>query len=424
MSNPVVFGHHQAMVHAARSLTCWLALAMLAASSAAAAPPPPSQVVGGQDAELGKWPDAVAVYVGMVPLCTGVLVAPTVVLTAAHCNTSGLMEVLIGADTLAADNQGERIAVARRIEHPRWEDTFDVLVLVLARPSTRPPRPLASGWAAAELVDGTAVSVVGYGAVNMQGNQYVERLQEGRTAITDATCARSKGCNPEAVPAGELGAGGMGVDSCLGDSGGPLYADTSFGTVVAGLTSRSYDDATVPCSQGGIYVRAGRIVHWIERETGVALSRGPDPTFEPLTTSVGQGAQTRITANDPYGRRHSFELGAPTALGDAAVYSDGSVRLCGKNAGRDQLVVIVTDRADPSRRAYVTIPVDVEAGEDRGDCSLELDDGGCGCQSSGPGQGLPLLLLALGLRRRRRQSRERSVPSPPRPRDTCHYPGS
>lgn len=389
------------MTSVVRSGCCWLALAMLVASSAAAAPPP-RQVVGGQDAELGKWPDVVAVYVGTVPLCTGVLVAPTVVLTAAHCNTSGLMEVLIGADTLAADNQGERLRVARRIEYPRWEDTFDVLALVLERPSTRLPRRLASGWSAAEVVDGTPVSVVGFGAVNTQGNQYIERLQEGHTTITDATCAVAKGCNPEATPAGELGAGGMGVDSCSGDSGGPLYAETTFGTVVAGLTSRSYDNATVPCSEGGIYVRAGRIAHWIERETGVPLTRGPDPTFEPLVTRVGHGAQTRITANDPYGQRHAYELGAPSALGDAAVYSDGSVRLCAKSEGRDQLVVIVTDRADRSRRAHVTIPVEVEAGEDTGECSLQLEEGGCGCHSGAPGQGLPLVLLALALRRRRR----------------------
>lgn len=413
MSNPLVFGHHPAMAHAVRWFTCCLALALAAASGAAA--PPPRQVVGGQDAELGKWPDVVAVYVGTIPLCTGVLVAPTVVLTAAHCNTSGLMEVLIGTDTLAADNQGERIAVARRIEYPRWEDTFDVLVLVLARASTRPPRRLASGWAAAEVVDGTSVSVVGFGAINMQGNEYVERLQEGRTVVTDATCARSKGCNAEAVPAGELGAGGMGVDSCQGDSGGPLYADTSFGTVVAGLTSRSYDDATVPCSQGGIYVRAGRIAHWIERETGVTLARGPDPTFEPLSTRVGGGAQTRISANDPYGQRHRFELGAPSALGDAAVYSDGSVRLCAKAAGRDQLVVVVTDRADPSRRAHVTIPVEVEDGQDRGECSLQLDEGGCGCQSGDPSQGWPLLLLALALRRRRAPRKDRAKSPSPAP---------
>ena len=49
---------------------------------------------------------------------------------------------------------------------------------------------------------------------------YVDELQEATTVITDADCSRTDlGCNIAAYPNGELGAGGMGVDSCPGDSG-------------------------------------------------------------------------------------------------------------------------------------------------------------------------------------------------------------
>ena len=41
------------------------------------------------------------------------------------------------------------------------------------------------------------------------------------------------------MPDGELGAGGMGIDTCPGDSGGPLYLPTDFGTFLAGVTSPS-----------------------------------------------------------------------------------------------------------------------------------------------------------------------------------------
>lgn len=360
-----------------------------------------SGVVGGHDAAPGAWPDVVAVYVGAIPLCTGVLVAPTVVLTAAHCNTSGLKEVLIGADTLAPGNGGERIAVARRIEYPLWESTFDVLVLVLERASTRPPRPLATGWAAAEAVAGAEVTVVGYGAIDSQGRQFIDPLQEASTTITDASCASAKGCNAAVVPAGELGAGGMGIDSCSGDSGGPLYQATSFGTVVTALTSRSYDDASLPCSQGGIYVRAGMIADWIEEQAGVPILRTPEPSFEPLELAVGDGAQTKITANDPRSKKHEFELVTRPQLGSVALYSDGSLRMCGTAEGEDRVVVAVTDVSAPERRAYVAVPVKVSAGADRGDCSLELDSG-CGCRSGSPGLGLSLAVLGLARRRRRR----------------------
>lgn len=46
-------------------------------------------VIGGENAMAGKWPDVAAILFpvlgGDEPLCTGTLVAPTVVLTAGHC---------------------------------------------------------------------------------------------------------------------------------------------------------------------------------------------------------------------------------------------------------------------------------------------------------------------------------------------------
>lgn len=368
-------------------------------------------VLGGQNAPAGKWPDVVAVYVGNIPFCSGVLVAPTVVLTAAHCNTSGIAEVLIGAETLAAGNSGERRGVVKRVEYPDWDNTFDVLALVLDRPSTKPPRALASGWAGAEIIDGHAVQVVGFGAIDPAGDTFIDPLQEATTTITDAGCARKAGCNALAQPAGELGAGGMGIDSCSGDSGGPLYITTSLGTFVAGLTSRSYDDARLACSEGGVYTRADRVADWIERETGVGIGRGPEPRVEPLDVAVGQGAQTTIEPNDPLSDRHRFAIAAQPARGSAVVDSRGVVKMCatGEGAATDRIVVEISDADDPSRKILTFVPVTVREGVDDGGCELEDEAGGCGCQSSPPGPGAAALgLFTLGaLRRRRRGERER-----------------
>lgn len=387
-----------------------------AGSPSARLRPPGSGVVGGHDAAAGKWPEVAAIYVGTIPYCTGVLVAPTVVLTAAHCNTTGLAEVVIGADTLADGNGGERIRVTRRIEYPDWDLSFDVLALVLEHPSTRPPRPLATGWAGIEIADGHEVTIVGFGAVDNEGKQFVLPLQEATTVITDALCTRASGCNLEARPAGELGAGGMGIDSCSGDSGGPLYVTGELGTFVAGLTSRSYDDATLPCSQGGIYTRADRIADWIERETGVTIARGREPELDPLDLSVGAGDQTRISANDPRSTRHRFAIAAGPRRGSATIDSSGNLRMCatGKGAATDRIVVEITDANDPSRQIYTTVPVTIRDGVDDGGC--ELDEGGCGCQGGGPGSGAgAALLLALTwsfsrLSSARRGHRETSKP--------------
>ena len=40
---------------------------------------------------------------------------------------------------------------------------------------------------------------------------------------------------------------------------------------LAGVTSRGFDDAHLPCSEGGIYVRADAVIDWIEAEAGIEL---------------------------------------------------------------------------------------------------------------------------------------------------------
>ena len=98
-------------------LACSLAAAgcdAMVPESSASAP-----VIGGSDAPPGKWPDVAAVMFpigGEVPLCTGTLVAPTVVLTAAHCydrNSAPVLpdSVLIGTSSLGRPGDGETIPI-------------------------------------------------------------------------------------------------------------------------------------------------------------------------------------------------------------------------------------------------------------------------------------------------------------------------
>src|SRR3569833_634846 len=105
--------------------------ASLAASTATADAP----VSGGTDAAPGKWPDVAAILLpidGEVALCTGTLIAPTVVLTAGHCydRVSAPLpdNVLIGTASLGRPSDGEIIPIARGYVYPKAGTTEDLAV--------------------------------------------------------------------------------------------------------------------------------------------------------------------------------------------------------------------------------------------------------------------------------------------------------
>ena len=106
-----------------------LALCALSLSASASEAPP---VYGGGPVNPGDWPDTAAILDRRGDVfCTGTLIAPDVVLSAAHCATGGSAtpaEVVLSSDDT---DGGERIAVRSYTLYDRWMKTYDVAVLVL-----------------------------------------------------------------------------------------------------------------------------------------------------------------------------------------------------------------------------------------------------------------------------------------------------
>ena len=261
--------------HAARLLSA-LSFSVLAggAGVAAAAPGGPAPVVGGTDAAPGAWPDAVSVMYADGGGCTGTLIAPDVVLTAGHCIEYSPTAII--ANTVDYDGPGgERIAVTRAMAHPGWEGSYDVGVLVLARPATTAPRPAATSCVfEQQFAVGAAVELVGFGATDLQGESFNSRLRQVTASVRDPDCSGGDGCVSSISPGGEFVAGGMGIGSCFGDSGGPVYRTTPWGTYVVGVVSRGVDSGRDPCGGGGIYVRTDAVLDWVEQATGRTVLRG------------------------------------------------------------------------------------------------------------------------------------------------------
>ncbi|HTR51983.1 MAG TPA: serine protease [Kofleriaceae bacterium] len=246
-----------------KTISCILVLSSPALAGTLEAP-----VVGGTPAPAGKWP-AVALVVAPTALCTGTLIAPDVVLTAGHCIDVHPELVVIGTVDYSKPG-GEEIAVKSAIAYPEWQKSYDVGVLVLEHAAKTEPGTIAAACTAeSELVAGAKVEVVGFGLTTKSGTGSNTKLEQGALPVDDASCTQDPACQPAIAPGGEFTAGGNGTDSCFGDSGGPLYlGDTEIGVVSRGVSADGK-----PCGGGGVYVRADRVVSWIESVTKRKIAR-------------------------------------------------------------------------------------------------------------------------------------------------------
>lgn len=384
-------------------------------------PPPPgagaAPVVGGEPVGDGVWPDTAALFtIGGQFACSGVLVAPDLVLTAGHCGY-GIGRVVVGTADHASG--GETRNVVDNLVHEDYLQTLDAAVLRLDVPVTDvPPRVLARDCVVEDdLFAGAPVAIVGFGALDEFATEWSSVLHQADTTVGDPECVDlDAGCNEDVSPGGELIAGGDGIDSCSGDSGGPLYlltSDDPAGDYLVGITSRASTPAHTVCGDGGIYVRADAIADWIEGDLGIPLPRpdcggntAPDPRADSIVAVVDLTDTVSIDPNDPDpGQGWSFDVIAPPAHGVAVVSDDGRLTYDAVDAppGYDAVTVAVTDDGSPPRVGRVTIPIHVLPVPP----GTKLDPGGCGCDGSSAGTGgLGLLLSALWtLRRPRRRDR-------------------
>jgi endonuclease G len=173
---------------------------------------------------------------------------------------------------------GDRIAVKWSRAYPSWDTRYDVGVLMLDHVARGRARTVASACTLREqLVPGALVHVVGFGLTRPDGGDANTELREVDVPVIDPTCTMDLACEPSVAPHGEFTAGGNGVDSCFGDSGGPVYIDTPQGPALAGIVSRGLALPGPPCGNGGVYVRADKVVSWVQSVTGTRLDRTSCP---------------------------------------------------------------------------------------------------------------------------------------------------
>ncbi len=187
--------------------------------------------------------------------CTGMLVAPSVILTARHCLP--LVEARFGPDARAPLATAK--VIAARV--PRLVNV-DLALLKLDVPSSVTPLPLRS---ASDSTPPFGVHrLVGFGAIDNLARDAPDARHYADVRLRDWGCDRSTETGAGCLPDFELMIPrGAGADTCTGDSGGPVLETTKDGFRIVAVTSRSVRDALLTCGDGGVYTRVDRFADWL-----------------------------------------------------------------------------------------------------------------------------------------------------------------
>ncbi|ENN70286.1 trypsin beta [Dendroctonus ponderosae] len=230
------------------------------------------RIVGGDEANIRDLPYQVALLRNNAQICGGSIIAPTVILTAAHCVEFWVIPDVSMLSIRAGSSQwrsgGQQVAVREIVIHELYDGDnsldYDIAILHLAeRINTinASEVPLVNNG---EIFDaGTYGTVSGWGTTFSGSSVSPETLRRVDVPIvTQTRCRISYGSD---ITSRMLCAGYNegGKDACQGDSGGPYVINGR----LAGVVSWGFGCAT-PLFPG-VYASVAGLRTWITQHSGV-----------------------------------------------------------------------------------------------------------------------------------------------------------
>ena len=323
------------------------------------------QVVNGRLGDPRAFPSLVAIadrarYLDSglydAQVCGGTAVTTTLIITAAHCvfeggRTTSANQIVVARTPSGAltDPQTQVVTVRSITVNPDYDERTqagDLAVLDLRVPleGIEPILPALPGEDAQLTPGGATAAVAGWGATTGSGRNFPDRFRVGDlTVFPESACGGGRDYTIEGVTFFGYGPGdvdpevmlcadgvrnGAIVDSCIGDSGGPLIAGTADERRLVGVVS--WGPQRCASTFSGVYTRVSAFTSFL-RAQGVPFA--PTPTDAPSPPTIVNATVTptaasvtvepadtgaaptsyRVTARDAGGRTASCAMPAPQA---------------------------------------------------------------------------------------------------------------
>ena len=208
------------------------------------------RIVGGTPVDISQvpWQTAIVRADNNFQFCGGTLVAPNVVITAAHCIfdsdgtaievSPGEIKVVTGR-TVLSSSQGQELPVTNffifldaqgRPLYNAQNSSYDVAVFQLgANSTTGTPIQIPGPGEEPLWENGRRALVSGWGTTSFQGQASNQLLATEVYMTQEGTCRRVYSGDFDATTSTCAGVFDGGRDSCQGDSGGPLVVATAQG---------------------------------------------------------------------------------------------------------------------------------------------------------------------------------------------------
>jgi uncharacterized protein (TIGR03382 family) len=261
-------------------------------------------VIGGTVSPAGLYPATGALVARVqgqqIVFCTGTLISPDAVVTAAHClipppeigDFSPYFTFALDANNATT---ADLLPSREKHYHPQYNQnseppgtishTYDIGIVLLANPVTSvAPAYLPTAAEAAALAEGMPLEITGYGLTNANDDNSAGVKYNATTTLA-------------ALGPYEIGVGTAGApQNCHGDSGGPAYIHVGSGLRMLGIVSRGNTGGEDSCDRGGIDTRADAYKSWLSMYTTLA-----DPPADPGDGSgdgSGSGSDTGSGSGD------------------------------------------------------------------------------------------------------------------------------